>query len=1160
MLASKATASTQPKPASAPDRADERATNPHWLALSLGTRAPIRAKLEVGGVDDPLEHEADRVAGEIADAPDQSQTETTSDEDEGSGEGDGSDEPNDGGPVDASEVLAGSFSTLAELDGPLVQRKCEACSASDDEDRLRRSPEDPNAPVLADDRIEQRLLARSGSGAPLPASVQARMAARFDMDFSDIRVHRDGEAASLARSLAAQAFTWGRDIYFGPGRYQPQSRSGMHLLAHELTHTVQQSGGVATPGPRVQRKPKYKRLITGPLDGGAIHDLVQKKLRALDGNLVTEAPIPLHQEKQDLGWADFYKSTPNKTVSEVYWKTRAGLRSVNDLNPPVRHDTKPAVTYSPRALGKRGARTGAGAFPSKVILGDLKPATRTQKLGGDRQLAMYERGLKRTATLLTGQAGSNITGSVDVSRMHVGSGAAQLPLPRELDYRHFDTSKSTGGLIYKGHRIWVLPESAKGLYFYFDLSPNLDARGFQTRVKQLALHLEKLEKEIPKPKKQPRKAGGGRGKARRKPLAGAAPRPGRPISISRRVRRAPDKTLAQWNEDRKRLGKEVDEVDANFSAERVKGEMDALFGIHAGHSLATEERKVFMARLWSGRFGEVLGRVVMALRGAREKIGKFLASLGERLRKLEHRARAFKPKAIGGWKGKVLALIIEGVKIGFSQLADHFLSKLSECVDGILEAALDQIHEQIAESAVGEAVDAIEAKLIEAIEAMTGPIEKFRDSVDEFRARFASFEQDFHKFANFLAGSAEILAFISEIEVPARLIAQAISCGFPPGWGCLWGLVLQLAPDVLFGLISDTKLFKELVNRFTCRILSTELSAWYTSVLRNLFGAIGLGKLLDKAGDACSFNKKDFPCNLPADGKTIEEKRAELEIKVLPGKKSDIVKHFESVPYKPATEQDVDDMLKVVAEHGVDAKRLEELLKKHINPATQKIVIEWVLRELEQLPPPPPQQQPPSQGSKGGQQPQPPGGKPPPQGDKPPPQGDKPPPQGDKPPPQGDKPPPQGEKPPPQGEKPPPRGEKPPPQGDKPPPQGDKPPPQGEKPPPQGEETPEPDERAKQEKREQERREQEAEREADRKANYRWTEDDQAWLERKLGLRGPEQPGQAKPGDADSGPGTEGVSPGDARERVEGIFRRWLYEQGDEAEHLRELIERLRRR
>jgi hypothetical protein len=89
--------------------------------------------------------------------------------------------------------------------------------------------------------IESRLAAHKGSGSPLPDDVRAAMEPRFGADFSGVRVHTGGEADQLNRQLSAQAFTHGQDIYMGAGKYDPTSNDGKKLLAHELTHVVQQN-------------------------------------------------------------------------------------------------------------------------------------------------------------------------------------------------------------------------------------------------------------------------------------------------------------------------------------------------------------------------------------------------------------------------------------------------------------------------------------------------------------------------------------------------------------------------------------------------------------------------------------------------------------------------------------------------------------------------------------------------------------------------------------------------------------------------------------------------------------------------------------------------------------------------------------------------------
>lgn len=76
----------------------------------------------------------------------------------------------------------------------------------------------------------------------MPPATRTFFEPRFGADFSQVRLHTDSRAADTARSINAKAFTVGSDIAFGAGQYRPESREGQHLLAHELTHVVQQKG------------------------------------------------------------------------------------------------------------------------------------------------------------------------------------------------------------------------------------------------------------------------------------------------------------------------------------------------------------------------------------------------------------------------------------------------------------------------------------------------------------------------------------------------------------------------------------------------------------------------------------------------------------------------------------------------------------------------------------------------------------------------------------------------------------------------------------------------------------------------------------------------------------------------------------------------------
>ena len=104
------------------------------------------------------------------------------------------------------------------------------------------------------------------AGAPLPSSTQASFESRFGRDFSGVRVHTGHAASSSARSIQARAYTWGRDIVFGGSEFAPDSQAGQRLLAHELTHVIQQ--GYA-PTPNQGRPPTATpRRIARQADAG----------------------------------------------------------------------------------------------------------------------------------------------------------------------------------------------------------------------------------------------------------------------------------------------------------------------------------------------------------------------------------------------------------------------------------------------------------------------------------------------------------------------------------------------------------------------------------------------------------------------------------------------------------------------------------------------------------------------------------------------------------------------------------------------------------------------------------------------------------------------------------------------------------------------------
>jgi outer membrane protein OmpA-like peptidoglycan-associated protein len=127
---------------------------------------------------------------------------------------------------------------VSEAESPEQIQKCAACEQ--EEKQVQKKPAG-SGQQNASPQIESSLNASKGSGSPLPDQTRGEMESSFGADFSGVKVHTDNKAVQLNKELNAQAFTYGNNIYFNTGKYNTDHTAGKHLLAHELTHVVQQS-------------------------------------------------------------------------------------------------------------------------------------------------------------------------------------------------------------------------------------------------------------------------------------------------------------------------------------------------------------------------------------------------------------------------------------------------------------------------------------------------------------------------------------------------------------------------------------------------------------------------------------------------------------------------------------------------------------------------------------------------------------------------------------------------------------------------------------------------------------------------------------------------------------------------------------------------------
>jgi hypothetical protein len=114
-------------------------------------------------------------------------------------------------------------------------------------------------------------------GHPLDIETRSFFEPRFKQDFGNVRVHDNHTAAEAARSIHAEAFTSGRNIAFAPGKYQPETVTGKQLLAHELTHIIQQEKSYSKfNGTKINKKNDNYPTI-GPLEGGRLESYLEQQ-------------------------------------------------------------------------------------------------------------------------------------------------------------------------------------------------------------------------------------------------------------------------------------------------------------------------------------------------------------------------------------------------------------------------------------------------------------------------------------------------------------------------------------------------------------------------------------------------------------------------------------------------------------------------------------------------------------------------------------------------------------------------------------------------------------------------------------------------------------------------------------------------------------------
>lgn len=232
-------------------------------------------------------------------------------------------------------------------------------------------------------------------GQPLDTTTRTFMEARFDHDFSRVRVHTDTKAAESARAVNALAYTVGQDMVFGAGQYRPGTAEGRRLMAHELVHTIQQSE-VAVPRPKLASlkvseagdasEQEADRLADRVMGGGVA---VPVPTRRINGMARLQRQTRQNEQNGGCGvcTSAALVGTLAHTLTETMFKLVYGRRVIPE-----------APFYNPQDQENNRLdlmRIIQSSTPPTIIeIGEIKPDNDQGRKDGKRDLEFYKRAVQ----------------------------------------------------------------------------------------------------------------------------------------------------------------------------------------------------------------------------------------------------------------------------------------------------------------------------------------------------------------------------------------------------------------------------------------------------------------------------------------------------------------------------------------------------------------------------------------------------------------------------------------------------------------------------------------------------------------------------------------------------------------------------------------------
>ncbi len=342
--------------------------------------------------------------------------------------------PGDSYEREADRVAASVMAQLA------VEETAQPVRTSSAGSLVQSHPNTAGSPETGHDSVPVQAVLRE-AGQPLPAVARNFFEPRFGHDFSQVRVHTDERAAQTAGALGADAYTVGHHVVFGPQRFAPTTPSGQSLLAHELSHVLQQTGGSATPasgsGSRlVQRHTSFSAAEqTAGSSLGWKHPGGSALLVSDDGKLAVE----------NLGWKNSKKvwaldaliklsnGILSSQGSRVRMKTGASTISGKPPNVPAGTTQTLNAVEVESSTGGALTLTGDCGYACKEVMGSPTDPEKSVAVTRTKGIEGYTKGRTYEARDSSHALGTTEEWSEEIYKKEFGAGLTRAEALKKYD-------------------------------------------------------------------------------------------------------------------------------------------------------------------------------------------------------------------------------------------------------------------------------------------------------------------------------------------------------------------------------------------------------------------------------------------------------------------------------------------------------------------------------------------------------------------------------------------------------------------------------------------------------------------------------------------------------------------------------------------------------